>query len=207
MIDPPMRRACVALLFLFVGVVQQGCQGNTQSSPPPPAPSSWVGPPSAAQCADGPAMCGSDRRSVVQCQRGAWAVLQWCPGARGCWIGGNMIQCDTTQALAPAAPHAGAPCAAEGGYDCTPDRRALTVCRGGRTAIASTCRGARGCSVGNAVDCDHSIAVIGDPCDGPKEIACSQDGKAVLHCTNGVYQFGEACRNACLSTSGRVLCQ
>ena len=99
------------------------------------------------------------------------------------------------------------PCAAEGGYDCTPDRRALTVCRGGRTAIASTCRGARGCSVGNAVDCDHSVALVGDPCDGPKEIACAQDAKSLLRCVNGVYQVGEPCRNACLSTSGRVLCQ
>ena len=94
---------------------------------------------------------------------------------------------------------AGVPCAPEGGYGCTPDRRNLTVCRGGRTAIASTCRGVRGCSVGNAVDCNHSVALVGDPCDGPNEIACAQDGKALLRCSSGVYQFGEACRNACLS--------
>ncbi|HVH45265.1 MAG TPA: hypothetical protein VM925_23090 [Labilithrix sp.] len=101
----------------------------------------------------------------------------------------------------------GAPCAPEGGYECTADRRALTACRGGRTVLASTCRGARGCTVGNAVDCDHSVAMIGDACDGPREIACSQDSKALLRCSNGVYQFAEACRNACLATSGRVLCQ
>ena len=43
--------------------------------------------------------------------------------------------------------------------------------------------------------------------DGPKEIACAQDAKSLLRCVNGVYQVGEPCRNACLSTSGRVLCQ
>jgi hypothetical protein len=146
-------------------------------------------------------MCGADRASVVQCQRGAWVVLQSCLGPQGCALGGGAINCDTSLA------RPGDACAPEGGYACTPDRRALTACRGGRAVLASTCRGARGCSVGNAVDCDHSVAAVGDACDGPKEIACSQDSKQLLRCANGVYQFGEACRNACLSTSGRVLCQ
>ena len=148
-------------------------------------------------------MCGADRASVVQCQRGAWVLLQPCGG--GCSIANGGIQC--APGTSPSQGGAGVPCAAEGGYDCTPDRRALTICRGGRTVIASTCRGARGCSVAHAVDCDHSVALVGDPCDGPKEIACSQDAKALLRCVNGVYQVGEPCRNACLSTSGRVLCQ
>ena len=201
-------RAAAGLGFLlfvgfvgFVGIVQQGCHANTHSQAPQPAPA-YYGPPQGMQCADGPPMCGADRGSVVQCQRGGWVVLQPCPG--GCSIANNTILC------APGAPPqagVGVPCAAEGGYDCTPDRRALTVCRGGRTVMASTCRGARGCSVGNAVDCDHSIALVGDPCDGPKEIACAQDAKSMLRCVNGIYQVGEACPNACLSTNGRVLCQ
>ncbi|MBX3262005.1 MAG: DUF1962 domain-containing protein [Labilithrix sp.] len=194
-----MRRA---LLVVTLGIVAaQACKVSSSSAPPQPAPPSYAGAPPGAQCADGPPMCGADRASVVQCQRGAWVLLQPCPGARGCSIAGGSIQCDTN------ASPAGAPCEPEGGYGCTADRRNLTVCRGGRTAIASTCRGVRGCSVGNAVDCDHSVALVGDPCDGPKEIACSQDGKALLRCANGVYQFSEPCRNACLSTSGRVLCQ
>jgi hypothetical protein len=106
----------------------------------------------------------------------------------------------------PPAPPQAAACAAEGGYDCTPDRRALTRCQGGRAVVVSTCRGPRGCTIGQAVDCDHSTAMVGDPCEGPKEIACSSDRKQLLRC-NGTYQPGEACRNACLSTQGRVLCQ
>jgi hypothetical protein len=189
--------------LLAVGLVLVGVQACRSSAPPAynPAP--------AVHCYDGPPICGADQRSVVQCQRGSWVLLQSCPGARGCGIANNMIQCDAApMATQPQAPvGVGIPCAAEGGYDCTPDRRNLTICRGGRTAIASTCRGSRGCNVGNAVDCDHSMALVGDPCDGPKEIACSQDSRSLLRCTNGVYQVGEPCRNACLSTSGRVLCQ
>ena len=198
----PTALRLAPLLFVgTLGAASLGCEVGTRSSAQP-APYA-AGPPPGAQCADSPPMCGADRASVVQCQRGAWVLLQACPGAYGCNVANNTIQCDTHQAAAGT----GAPCAAEGGYGCTADRRALTVCRGGRTAIASTCRGARGCNVGNAIDCDHSIAVPGDPCDGPTEIACSDDRKALLRCANGAYRFGESCRNACLSTSGRVLCQ
>jgi hypothetical protein len=48
---------------------------------------------------------------------------------------------------------------------------------------------------------------LGDPCDGPKEIACSTDSKQRLRCVNGADRVGEACRNAWLSTSGHVLCR
>ncbi|MBX3203178.1 MAG: DUF1962 domain-containing protein [Labilithrix sp.] len=195
-----MRRAHILVAFALGLASTQACTPRSRPAPAQPAPPSY-GPPPGAQCTDGPAMCGADRASVVQCQRGAWVLLQACQGAQGCSIGGGNIQCDTNPSPA------GAPCEPEGGYGCTADRRNLTVCRGGRTAIASTCRGVRGCAVGNAVDCDHSVALVGDPCDGPKEIACSQDGKALLRCTNGVYQVSEPCRNACLATSGRVLCQ
>jgi hypothetical protein len=180
------------------------------SSPPP-----QQGPP--PQCANGPPMCAPDRGAVIQCQNGQWIMLQACPGARGCGIANNnnMIQCDTSPRVAGPAPApapaaaggVGEACAAEGGYGCTNDRRGLTICRGGRTALASTCRGQRGCAVGNAVDCDHSVAMAGDPCESPKEIACSMDSKALLRCAGTVYQVSEPCRNACLSTGGRVLCQ
>src|SRR5262245_23592358 len=108
----------------------------------------------AAQCPDGPAMCAPDRSAVIQCERGQWFVRQPCPGPQGCGGTGGGITCDvaTATATAAAAPRpSGEPCVGEGGYGCTADRRSLTICRGGRTAIASTCRGTRGCVVGNAV--------------------------------------------------------
>ncbi|MBX3210084.1 MAG: DUF1962 domain-containing protein [Labilithrix sp.] len=197
-----MRRVLVVIVALGIGGGAQACEARARTAPAQPAPPPpYAGPPPGAQCADGPATCGADRASVVQCQRGAWVLLQACPGSLGCSLAGGAIRCDSSPS------QAGAPCEPEGGYGCTPDRRNLTVCRAGRTAIASTCRGVRGCSIGNAIDCDHSVALVGDPCDGPKEIACSQDSKALLRCSNGVYQIGEACRNACLASSGRVLCQ
>ncbi len=102
----------------------------TRSSPPPPAPVYAYGPPPGPNgCFDGPPTCGVDRASVVQCQRGAWVVLQPCPGPRGCSIVGNAIQCDPGVPQPIGGAGAGMPCAAEGGYGCTPDGRALTQCR------------------------------------------------------------------------------
>src|SRR5688572_24483601 len=56
------------------------------------------------------------------------------------------------------------PCSPEGSYSCSPDRAVLLACRGGRFVVASTCRGPRACAEGQAVACDHSTAMPGDPC-------------------------------------------
>jgi hypothetical protein len=73
--------------------------------------------------------------------------------------------------------------------------------------LASTCRGPRGCVDGQAVACDHSIAAPGDPCDDPGGIGCAMDRSSTVRCQNGFYAPAEACRNAWLSSGGRVLCQ
>jgi hypothetical protein len=146
-------------------------------------------------------MCSQDRASVIQCQRGGWVVLQPCMGPRGCALQGNTLACDTS--ISPI----GAPCGGEGSFSCTPDRAALVACRGGRAALSSTCRGPRGCVVGEAVACDHSLAAPGDPCDAPGSLGCAVDRKSMVRCQSGVFVATEVCRNACLAAGGRVLCQ
>jgi hypothetical protein len=146
-------------------------------------------------------MCSNDRQAIVQCRGGVLNLVHSCLGPQGCALAGGALQCDTSIA------RPGEPCAPEGGYACTQDRRALVACRGGRSVVAGTCRGQNGCAVTTGVACDHSIAMLGDACDGPNEIACSMDRKAILRCQNGVYAQGEACRGSCLNASGRVLCQ
>src|SRR5262245_61776675 len=107
--------------LLLVAACDSGARPPPAQQPAPPA--GWATSPT-APCLDGPPMCGWDRASVVQCQRGAWLYLQSCPGPARCAMAGNAPRCDTSQAQVT-----GAPCAPEGGYGCTPDRRSLTVCR------------------------------------------------------------------------------
>ena len=73
--------------------------------------------------------------------------------------------------------------------------------------LSSTCRGPRGCVVGAAVACDHSLAASGDACDDPGTLGCALDRRTMLRCQNGVFAAAETCRNACLASGGRVLCQ
>jgi hypothetical protein len=106
----------------------------------------------------------------------------------------------------PPPPQAGPPCI-EQSYACSPDRAVMLQCRAGRFVLASTCRGPKACVDAQAIACDHTLAAPGDACDDQGGIACSMDRKSVVRCQNGVYLQAEACRNACLSTGSRVLCQ
>lgn len=83
----------------------------------------------------------------------------------------------------------------------------MLQCRRGVFTVVSTCRGARACSDGALIACDASISMPNDPCDVPNRSACGTDRRTLLRCTNGVFQPAETCRNACLSTADRVLCQ
>jgi hypothetical protein len=147
--------------------------------------------PPPAACVEGAATCSSDGRGIMQCQHGGWVPVAPCPS--GC----------VNAACAEPPP---TPCA-EGGYECSADRATLMICKQGHWAVASTCRGPRACSVGAAVACDHSIAAPSDSCEAASEMACSTDRKTLLRCSGGTYQPAETCRNGCLSTQGRLLCQ
>lgn len=111
----------------------------------------------------------------------------------------------------PPAPYVvppASPCVADG-YACSADRLFLLRCHAGQSFVAGTCRGPKGCVVGDAIACDHSLALPGDACDEPNQgLACGMDRKTFLRCDpRRIYVATETCRNACLSTGGRVLCQ
>jgi hypothetical protein len=62
----------------------------------------------------------------------------------------------------------------------------MLICTGVALTAASSCRGPGGCHVDLAtskVDCDDTIAEVGDPCDEPRRITCAADHKAELVCT------------------------
>lgn len=197
------RHASVALASALVLVAVAACQS---SAPAPVA----QGP----TCPQGAPMCSPDRRAVVapSCD-GRYLLLKMCNGRNGCSQGPQGIACDDglaapAPAPTPVAGGAGIPCAAEGGYSCSPDGATMLQCRGGRTAVASTCKGARRCTEGAAIACDASIADLGDPCDSEGKTACARDGRMRLRCTRGSFVAGEACAQvACMASNGRVLCQ
>lgn len=187
----------MAIGITAISVILLACHEESAPRAASAQPATAPAPPAYAACMDGPPICSQDTKLVIQCQRGAWVVLQSC--ASTCAVGPNRMPACT--------PGGSGACAAEGSYECSADRATLLVCRRGQYAVASTCRGSRGCVSGAAVSCDHSLAAVGDPCDDPGTIACAADRKTMVRCQSGVFAFAESCRNACLSAGGRVLCQ
>jgi hypothetical protein len=176
-----------------------------ESAPPPVQPQPQPGPypvGAAPPCRPSQPMCAPDRRAIVTACGNQLNLVQMCLGPAGCSASGNSLACDDSIA------RPGDPCRAEGAYGCTPEANAMIACRGGRQAVASSCKGSRGCASGAAIACDTSIADAGDPCDGEGSSACARDGRSLLRCTRGVFGFGQACNSsACLMTGGRILCQ
>lgn len=90
-------------------------------------------------------------------------------------------------------------CKKEAGKSCGNENEA--VCEGSAvltctkgTWVKSECRGPKGCAVNqNFVECDHTLATLGDVCDHEEGIACAVDGKALLKCANGKFAVDEAC--------------
>jgi hypothetical protein len=142
--------------------------------------------------------CTADRAEALVCRDGRFALWRRCRGPRGCEVGssvgagealppdaghgvadGRSVRCDTS-AGAP-----GDPCERRGSYACTTDGKTMLVCTGTSLAAASSCRGPSGCRIDAAtskVDCDDTVAEIGDPCDEPRRITCAADHKAELVC-------------------------
>jgi hypothetical protein len=89
------------------------------------------------------------------------------------------------------------------------DGKAMLLCDGNTLDMVSTCRGPDGCRVArdaHKVDCDDSRAVEGDPCDQPKRIACSLDGRLELECAaSSKYAKKRECRRGDCKLDGNEL--
>jgi hypothetical protein len=149
--------------------------------------------------------CTADRAKALVCKDGRFALWRACRGPEGCQVvGGRNVRCDTTLG------EPDDPCAAQGTYSCSADRKGMLLCDGSKLAAVSSCRGPAGCRVErelHKVDCDDSVALEGDPCDKPSRIACSMDSKSELVCAQGRYAKKRACRRSdCRFEGSELFC-
>jgi hypothetical protein len=152
---------------------------------------------------EGAAVCG-DPTTLVACRRGKYSRVP-CRGPGGCSQEGRNTLCDATVAAV------GEPCAEEDKKACATDARHVLACREGRMTPLYECRGKNGCRVvEKKIDCDLSIARLGDPCDKLVEghFACTEDAKAIVRCEAGKFVADEKCKGAtrCLATPGSTSC-
>ncbi len=143
---------------------------------------------------EGKPECSGDHKSMLKCENAHWKLIDKCNGALGCVSNAMGARCDL------GASSEGAPCTKEneGNASCTPDAKGLLLCKGGKMTLAAKCKGMHGCrQKGNTLECDETIADLGDPCDSSEyegKFACSTDKKTRLVCKGGKFAKERDCK-------------
>lgn len=142
----------------------------------------------------GDVVCTADKKSMLECTKGHWTLAQSCLGERGCAMDQKKVTCDNSVA------NAGDACRDEEDYACAPDKKSALVCRGGKFVSANPCKGPKGCKVtgdtasGFKVECDDSVANVGDACEKEGHFACALDGKSIVKCVGKKFAQDDRCK-------------
>jgi hypothetical protein len=154
--------------------------------------------------------CGTDLVRALVCKDGRFGLWRRCRGPQGCQIlGGRNVHCDTSLG------EPGDPCERAGTYACAVDRKTMLQCDGQALALASSCRGDKGCSIeqgeGGApprkIDCDDRVALEGDVCAQARRITCAVDHKEELVCDGKRFAKKREClRSDCRIEGTELFC-
>ena len=153
-------------------------------------------------------VCTADKEGMLECSKNKWTFVQTCLGERGCTMEAKKVSCDNSIANASEA------CRQDEDYACSPDKKAALVCRGKQFVHASLCKGPKGCrvtgdkSAGFKVECDDSVAAIGDACEKEEHFSCATDERSILKCKHKKFELDEKCRakEKCQTRGGQVGC-
>ena len=113
----------------------------------------------------------------------------------------------TVLAFASCKPKPGDKCSGAGLPTCSDPSTALVCGKG--IVVALPCRGPKACtSSSSQVQCDNSLAVAGDACDQPSDVACAVDYKSALECQNDKFALAETCKGvrACQVDGDKIAC-
>jgi hypothetical protein len=149
--------------------------------------------------------CSEDKKSSLLCKDKKWQLDEVCTGPLGCVLAQNekRLDCDATIAKD------GDKCSREKSLACSSDKKVKLECKGGKYTMTSNCRGDQGCRrIGDAIDCDDSLAVVGDMCQQADHYSCSVDGKSVVKCDGTRWALDETCKNrkSCKLSGDKVGC-
>ncbi len=152
-------------------------------------------------CTEG-AACSADGKSMLECKDRKFVVTSNCSGPEGChpFVQGRL-ECDQSKGKL------GDLCSG-GGVTCSLDGKDMLKCEGNKFVLDSSCRGPKGCSrSGIMVNCDRSMALAGDACEG-SNASCVAGGKGLLECKGGKYQQTSFCRGpkGCAAQGIRIEC-
>ena len=163
-----------------------------------------VGPEGSACPAEGSFDC--DGTQFVKCINGTYHHFK-CGGADGCKSKPGAVVCDTSVGTA------GDACAEEDNPACSPDKKNMLHCKGGKLVAERTCKGPKSCTIEQkpgetfSINCDTSLGDVGDVC--VQGGACSSDKSSVVLCKDNKYVLGTKCRGAdphCVDDGTKIHC-
>lgn len=152
---------------------------------------------------DGAASCRADGKAMLKCGSRRWAKVSDCRGPRGCAANASGASCDM------ATGEVGDMCSPdnEGSGACSGDKKDLVVCTGGKMSLYTHCRGQNGCRpLGAKLDCDTTIAKIGDACHPDGEPSCSEDKMQLFKCAGGTVTLDKPCKGGCRVLPSEIRC-
>jgi hypothetical protein len=140
------------------------------------------------KCSDGNVSCVGTTQALF-CNGGTFAAMT-CKGPLGCVSHGtDDVDCDNSFAAEKDG------CNKKDDAACSTDHRSIFLCDGEKFYVASTCKGAHGCSVkDDNLTCDNDIADLGDPCNFENDYACSSDKLMAMKCVAKKMVPLNACR-------------
>lgn len=150
---------------------------------------------------DEKADCSNDHKKMLKCTKGKWKLTMACKSAKGCISNVNGVSCESAEA------EEGDACKQKNAGSCNPDKDKLLVCDGKKFFVASTCRGQNHCrAAGSKIECDTSMAEIGDPCEEEDKLSCDTKKKVMLRCNGKTFEKKEACAKRCNNAFDKYSC-
>jgi hypothetical protein len=153
--------------------------------------------PGGAKVAD----CSSDGKKMLLCEGGAWVMKMGC--SKLCVSNVNGVRCENASGAV------GDECTQDQ-FDsavCSEDKLQLLVCDGKKFFAASSCRGQNKCrAVGKQIDCDTSMAEVGDPCEEDGALSCDTAKKTMLKCTAKKFVKEQDCKKRCNNAFKKFSC-
>lgn len=143
----------------------------------------------------GVAICAGES-AMLACHGRKYETVP-CRGPRGCETVAGQPHCD--QSIA----EPGEACSKQDAKACSLDKTRVLSCADGRLRELYICRGEGKCSsAGGKLSCDQTVARLGDHCDKALggHIACSEDKKSLVTCSDERFIPSEKCKGAAVCT-------
>ena len=135
-----------------------------------------------------------DGKRALACHDGKWEEMT-CRGPNGCGKSGNEIICDQSVAEDKDTCNLGTDVV------CSGDKKGMLECTKSKWTFLQSCLGERACSIeGKRVNCDNSLANLGDTCRDEDDYACAlPEKKNAIVCRSNKFVLASNCpgKNGC----------